>query len=85
MQRAKFLTKVHKPICCPYVYVIIFCTYIQILGNTYVYVHSDKNQHVDIILTLSHLKSKELPRILLGSDYIDVEVEIDCGDQLILK
>ena len=45
-------------------------------------------QHV----TLSHLRSKEPPGLhfemytglQLGSDYIDVEAEIDCEDRLIL-
>ena len=45
-----------------------------------------------LLVTLSHLRSKEPPGLLaglhtklqLGSDYIDVDAEIDCGDQLIL-
>ena len=35
-------------------------------------------------VTLSHLRSKESPGLQLGSDYIDVKAEIDCGERLIL-
>ena len=35
-------------------------------------------------VTVSHLRSKELTRLHLDSDYADVMAEIDCGDQLIV-
>ena len=37
-----------------------------------------------VYATLSHLRSKQSPGLQLGSDYIDVEAEINCGDRLIL-
>ena len=36
-----------------------------------------------VCVTRSHLRSKEPPGLQLGSDYIDVDAKIDCGDRLI--
>ena len=63
----------------------------------YLHVHVHNSYTIFLVhinVTLSHLRSKEPPglhficspasRLQLGSNYIDVEVKINCGDQLIL-